>query len=558
MKVAAIYARVSTDRQKDEQTIDSQISALIEFAHAEGYTIPSELVLKDEGYSGSTLIRPGLEHLRDLTAEGQIETVLVYSPDRLSRKYAYQVLLIEELNRNGVEVLFVKSPQATTPEEQLLVQFQGMIAEYERAQIAERTRRGKKYRAKCGSVNVLVKAPYGFRYVKKTETSDAFYEIIEREAEVVREIYRFYTEEELSINGIARWLNEQGISTKTGKAAWCRNTIWNILRNPAYKGKACFNKTERVERKKNTRPSRMRGGFSPYKSRRERPKNEWIEIPVPAIITEETFALAEEHLKRNKLFASRNTKKHSLLQGLVICSVCGYAYYRYESRTPKKSYYYYRCTGSQGHRGFKGPICHNSPIHQDYLDELVWEHIFKLLENPELIHEEIERRMKETKNSIPTKRRKEAITKELNRIQKGIDKLLDAYQEDLLPLPELRKRIPQLRKREKSIRFELQNLETNSMEQKNYVQLYENIGTFLSRMRGAAEHMTTEEKQKIIRLVVKEILIGPDTLTIKHSIPISKSPKSHDLEISRLRSCSPGNTPGFQSTAQLRYLPQAK
>lgn len=250
MKVAAIYARVSTDRQKDEQTIDSQVSAIIEFAHAEGYTIPSELVLKDEGYSGSTLIRPGLEHLRDLTAEGQIETVLVYSPDRLSRKYAYQVLLIEELNRNGVEVLFVKSPQVTTPEGQLLVQFQGMIAEYERAQIAERTRRGKKYRAKCGSVNVLVKAPYGFRYVKKTETSDAFYEIIEREAEVVREIYRFYTEEELSINGIARWLNEQGISTKTGKAAWCRNTIWNILRNPAYKGRACFNKTERVERKK--------------------------------------------------------------------------------------------------------------------------------------------------------------------------------------------------------------------------------------------------------------------------------------------------------------------
>jgi site-specific DNA recombinase len=167
----------------------------------------------------------------------------------------------------------------------------------------------------------------------------------------------------------------------------------------------------------------------------------------------------------------------------------------------------------------------------------VWEHILKLLENPELIHVEIERRIKETKYSIPTNRRKEAITKELNRIQKGIDKLLDAYQEDLLPLPELRKRIPQLRKREKSIRFELQNLETNSMEQKNYVQLYENIGTFLSRMRDAAEHMTTEEKQKIIRLVVKEILIGPDTITIKHSIPISKSPKSRNLEISRLRSC---------------------
>jgi site-specific DNA recombinase len=155
--------------------------------------VPEEWVIKDDGYSGTTLVRPGLEQLRDLAAEKQIETVLVYSPDRLSRKYAYQVLLIEELNRHGVEVLFIKSPPATTPEEHLLVQFQGMIAEYERAQITERTRRGKRHRAKSGSVNVLVRAPYGYRYIKKTDCAEASYQINETEYEQVREIFRRYT-----------------------------------------------------------------------------------------------------------------------------------------------------------------------------------------------------------------------------------------------------------------------------------------------------------------------------------------------------------------------------
>ena len=142
-KPAAIYARVSSDRQKENHTIASQTSALIEYAEANGYTVPAEWVFQDEGYSGANLVRPGLEALRDLAAEGEIGVALVYSPDRLSRKYAHQVLLAEELSRCGVELVFLKAPAGTSPEDQLLVQFQGMIAEYERAQIAERSRRGK-------------------------------------------------------------------------------------------------------------------------------------------------------------------------------------------------------------------------------------------------------------------------------------------------------------------------------------------------------------------------------------------------------------------------------
>src|ERR1035437_7501659 len=211
MRMAAIYARVSSDQQREANTIASQTSALIEFAQGHDLEVPGEWVFEDDGYTGATLERPGLERVRDLAAEGQIQVVLAYSPDRLSRKYAYQILLMEELARNGVETLFVKAPQGSSAEDQLLVQFQGMIAEYERAQILERSRRGKRHRAEQGEISVLSGAPYGYRYVRKTDDSAAYYEIIEEEATIVRMVYERYTVGGLSIGAITRLLNERGI-----------------------------------------------------------------------------------------------------------------------------------------------------------------------------------------------------------------------------------------------------------------------------------------------------------------------------------------------------------
>src|SRR6266704_4048973 len=134
-KPAAIYARVSSDRQKEDHTIESQTAALIQYAETEGFAVPKEWIFQDEGYSGASIVRPGLEAVRDLAAEGHIEAVLIHSPDRLSRKYAYQVLLAEEFNRQGVELVFLKAPSGATAEDQLVAPFQGMIAEYEGAQI---------------------------------------------------------------------------------------------------------------------------------------------------------------------------------------------------------------------------------------------------------------------------------------------------------------------------------------------------------------------------------------------------------------------------------------
>ena len=253
MAVAAIYARVSSDKQREKNTIASQTEALI-FARRRGFQVPDEWVFEDEGYSGATLERPGLERVRDLAAEGQVDAVLVYAADRLSRKYAYQILLIEELARHGVETVFLQAPQTATAEDQLLLQFQGMIAEYERAQILERSRRGKRHRARQGQISVLSGAPYGYRYVRKSDDAVAYYEILEAEASVVRLVYDRYTVDGMSIGGITRLLNEQGVPTRKQISRWERSTVWAMLRNPAYKGAACFGKTRSAPRQRVTRP----------------------------------------------------------------------------------------------------------------------------------------------------------------------------------------------------------------------------------------------------------------------------------------------------------------
>jgi site-specific DNA recombinase len=521
MRPAAIYARVSSDRQKEEHTIESQVEALIEHAETAGYIVPSDWIFKDEGYSGSTLVRPGLERLRDLACEGQVDTLLIYSPDRLSRKYAYQVLLTEEFSRNGVDVVFIKSPKATTPEEELLLQFQGMIAEYERAQIIERSRRGKRHRAKTGSVSVLSGAPYGYQYVKKTDGLAAYYKIIEQEAEIVCQVYRLYTEDGFSIAGIVRWLNDKDIPTRKRLSKWERTTVWAMLRNPAYKGTACYGKTETTERKKITRPLRKRGGFSPRCSANvERPKKDWIEIPVPAIVSPDVFSRAQERLEENKRYSQRRTKEPTLLQGMMACNKCGYAYYRTSTRTSKRKIYYYRCLGSDNYRYENGAKCNSKPIRQDYLDGIVWNQVIRLLEDPDLIRSELQRRIKSIRDSSPVKQKKDQQKKELIRIRKGIDKLLDAYQEDLIQLDELRSRMPELRKREKSLNEELNCIESDLIDQKVLLKLADNMDNFLVKLRGAADTMSVVERQKVLRLVVKEVLIDDENIRVKHSIPL--------------------------------------
>jgi site-specific DNA recombinase len=548
-KPGAIYARVSSDRQKEQHTIASQTVALIDYAQASGYTVPAEWIFQDEGYSGATLARPGLEALRDLAAEGQIRAVLVYSPDRLSRKYAYQVLLAEELSRCGVELLFLKSPAGASPEDQLLVQFQGMIAEYERAQIAERSRRGKRHRAQQGMVNVLSGAPYGYRYVRKNDNCTAYYEVIEREAQVVRMVFEVYTQQGLSINAIARLLNERQIPTRTGATRWERSTVWGLLRNPAYRGRACYGKTELRPRQRITRPLRQRHGVASRDSaNHERPREDWIEVPVPALVTEEIFALAQEQLEKNKHHSPRRTIEPTLLQGILVCEQCGYALYRASTRTSKHKLHYYRCLGSDGYRRLKGPVCTNRPLRQDALDEFVWQEIIRLLDDPTLVQGEIDRRREAAQNADPLRKREQELRRVQAHLEKSSERLINAYQEGLLTLAQLRQRMPELRRQAQAVESELHSLDMAAADQAKYLQLAESLAAFRSKIRLRAETLDMRERQQILRLVAKEVLVSANTITIRHSIPVPQS----GPEPYRTPSPSTGPTAGLPAGYLLR------
>jgi site-specific DNA recombinase len=524
MRMAAIYARVSSEQQREENTIASQTASLLEFANNHELEVPKEWVLEDEGYSGATLERPGLERVRDLAAEGQIQVVLAYSPDRLSRKYAYQILLIEEFARHGVETLFVKSPQGNSPEDQLLVQFQGMIAEYERAQILERSRRGKRHRAQAGEVSVLSGAPYGYRYMRKTDEALAAYLIDEVEASVVRRVYGMYTVDGLSIAEITRKLNHEGIPPRKA-SRWERSVVWGILRNPAYRGVACFGKT-RLSARAQMRPQRRRGVTTPSTTAgHQRPREEWIEIPVPALVTEETFARAQELLYHNKVRSRRRTIAPSIVQGLVGCAKCGYAFSRTSTQTSARKIHYYKCIGSDSWRKLGGPVCDNNRfIRQELLDQIVWVEVVRLLEDPGLIQQELDRRLAAARTSDPTRKREQSLQRELSQVNKSVERLLTAYQEELLSLEQLRERMPMLRQRQQALRAELQAITDQANDRAAFLRLAETLTAFLTRLRSAAESLSVLERQKIVRLLVKEILVGEDTITIRHSIPIPSGP----------------------------------
>lgn len=322
----ALYARVSSDQQADTHTIASQLAALRARVASDGCGLPEEMQFIDEGYSGATLVRPGLERLRDLVAAGGVERLYVHSPDRLARKYAYQVLLMDEFQRAGVEVIFLNRELGRSPEDDLLLQVQGMVAEYERAKILERSRRGKRHAARAGVVSVLCGAPYGYHYISKQLGGGAArFEIVEPEARVVRQVFTWVGQERVSSGEVCRRLPRASEPRRDGQTRWDRSVVWGMLKNPAYKGTAGFGKT-RVGTLK--RPLRAQRG-QPLQPRRpyaleDVPREEWILVPVPAIIEPELYEAVQDQLAENRRRARQGQRgARSLLQGLLVCKGCG-------------------------------------------------------------------------------------------------------------------------------------------------------------------------------------------------------------------------------------------
>jgi site-specific DNA recombinase len=540
----AFYARVSSEHQAQEGTIGSQIASLRAYCTDQGYIVEEDLIFIDNGVSGTTLARRGLDALRDKAVAGELDTVLVLCPDRLARKHTHQLLLVEEFHRLGVEILFANHTITSTPEDQLLFQMQGVIAEFEREKILERGRRGKLHRARSGKVSALAQAPYGYVYLRAMNRDETRYEIHPPEAEVVRRIFALFTEGQLSIESLARRLTREQIPTRHRQGGWNPSVLWNMLRNPAYMGQAAYQKTQAVPRTRVIKSAREQGYYPKQvnSSCRQRPPEEWVYIPVPAIISPAVFQRAQAQLAENKKFAQRHRRpQRYLLSGLLHCQRCGYALYgkpALQQKDPTRQRCYYRCKGQDGYRFATGRVCPGRPLRVELLEEIVWEHLKLLLQQPKVVLAEYTQRVKNARTgSVTVEALLRQKRKELRQQEAEKQRLLDLYQAGGISLEEITPRLQDIRSRMKNIEGEVSRLEQEGQQQQQHLRLVEQLTAFQNKIGQNLDALPFEDKRQVLRLLVNEVVVDSvqEELTIKHVIPIDEMlplhSRSHTVEV---------------------------
>jgi site-specific DNA recombinase len=531
---AAVYARVSSDGQVKGNTIASQLEALEQRVSGDGLELETELRFIDDGYSGSSLVRPALERLRDQAAAGGFDRLYVHSPDRIARSYVNQMLLVDELRRCEVELVFLNHEIGKTPEDHLLLQMQGMMAEYERAKILERVRRGKLHSARAGRVSAIGRAPYGYRYVCKAEGDGvARWEIHAEEAAVIGQMFRWMGQEGCSVAEIGRRLKQQGTLTQTGRESWLSRTIWGMLKNEAYKGTTLFGKTRSGERRTRLRPHRG----TPEHPRRMRSvlktaTEDQIPIPVPAMVSEELYDAVQERLLENK---KRNRRPPQgvryLLQGLVVCKRCGYAFCG-QSMTHarkgrgKQSYQYYFCTGSMFGRCDRERVCWNKSVRMELLDAAVWDDVRSLLAEPGRVEAEYRRRL-EGRGSEGGPRG-ESLGKLIQAAKRRITRLIDAYEDGLMEKAEFEPRVVRARER----LFQLESVsrveEERQTAEQELRQVIGQLEGFSLRVNEGLVDADWRTRREVIRAVVKRVEIDESEVRVVYKVrpcPFAEGPE---------------------------------
>jgi len=511
----AFYARVSDPKEKRD-TIESQIEALEAYAKANGYAVVESYVCRDR-YTGTELARPELDRLRDGAQAGAFEAVLVHNPDRLSRKYAYQILILEEFERLGIAVIFLDQPPPDDPQAVLLVQIQGAVAEYERTKIAERHRRGKLYRARQGEV-FWNSVPYGYRRIPRRDGTPAHLVVDDTQAELVRNIFTWHADAGMSVRQIARRLTREGYPTPRGGAHWGETTVHRILGREAYLGVLHYNTSGWA-----LVPSSEGGHLR--RKRSPRPAEEWIAISIPALLDREVFERSRARHRTNQRFSPRNLhEEHWLLRGLVRCGRCGHKCQCVaDKRRPHMPpAYYYRC----GPPRLEGvPYCRPSHARARPLDALVWEEVCKHLLRPELL---VRAQTKVPELTMPDgsflSSQVENAKKRVARGHEERRRLLDAYQAGFLEKKEFGDRMQTVARRIETLESELQALQHEYQRAREGHQLLERIQEFASMLTHRLDLMNFPERQALVRAVLEEVVVCGDTVKIYFKIPLPKPP----------------------------------
>jgi len=522
-KLIAIYGRVSSSNQENEGTIETQLSAVNEFATKHGCVTVQ--VYKDEGWSGDSIVRPALDQLR-MDAKKKIwESVIMYDPDRLARRYSYQELVMDELREAGIEVLFVTTPAPKSGVEKILYGVQGLFAEYERMKIAERFRLGKVRKANENHI-IATEAPYGYTFIlKKGKKGDAdfkqgYYEINEEEAKIVKMLFSWLINDGLTLRGIVRKLQAVGIKPrKSIRGVWNTSTLSTLFRNKTYIGEAHYGASYAVVP---VNPIKKEGYKKIKKtSRRIRPENEWIKITTPKIIEESVFYKAGERLTSNFEQSTRNTKNEYLLAGRVIC-VCGK---RRGGEGPQNGkHLYYRCTDRV--KSFPLPsTCKEKGLNARIVDKLIWEKVSNLMSSPELLSKQVERWLNSQKKGASISSINiEEKEREIIKLQNQESRYTKAYGASVISLVELKEYLDPIKEKILSLKNQISKFkEETQVMNDSPIPKQNEIKAFTDKAKKALKNLNFSTKKAIINNVIEKVVGTREELQVYGYIPVTSN-----------------------------------
>ena len=527
----ALYGRVSTQRQAQAQTVEQQIERLTSHAQQQNWDVLLDQIYRDDGYSGATLKRPGLDRLRDRVVARMIDLILITAPDRLARNYVHQVLLLEELQGHGCEVRFLDRPMSQDPHDQLLLQIRGAVAEYERTLITERMRRGRLRKLEAGLMLPWTRAPFGYRVDPDHPRDPAGVRIEEAEAAIVREMFAWYADEGHSFCSLARLLEQRGIRTSTGLKRWNLASIRALLTNPAYTGQVYGNRWHRrgtVER----RSAVVAPKHSPM-SRVDVPREAWILVAqIPPLVSQEQYDQVQARLVSNRRFAQRNNKAHPyLLRNLVSCGLCGLSCL---ARSTIHQHRYYSCTGKLpalfSHREQKCPS-RLSPAGR--LDALVWADLCEMLTHPEQISQALARAQGGHWLPQELQARQQGLRRGQASLTQQIERLTEAYLAGIVLIDEYRRRRNDLEQRQHQLEEQAKQLDAHTDRQKELAGLFRSIEAFCSKIQQGLALASFEQRRSLIELLIDRVIVTDGEVEIRYVMPTA--PASEQVRFCHLR-----------------------
>jgi site-specific DNA recombinase len=527
----AVYVRVSTQTPCQTQSIEHQLQRLRAHVQTQGWELPDEHVFRDDGYSGASLNRPGLDRLRERIAQRAFDRVLITAPDRLARKYVHQVLLLEEFDQHDCQTEFLERPMSQDPHDQLVLQIRGAVAEYERSLITDRMRRGRQAKLRAGLLLPWTRPPYGYRVDPDRPRDPRGVRLEPAEAVTVAEMAAYYLEDGRSLFGLAKHLMAMGVLTPSGKKRWNQATVRGILTNPVYIGKVYAGRNR-------ARPARIRRSAlkplgNPTSGHEPASPEDWILVAeVPAILTQEQFDLIQAKLAQNQKFASRNNTSHEyLLRALVSCGLCGLAC---TARSCHPGYAYYTCRAKQHPiQSCRDERCPSRFIPATQLDALVWQDLCEILTHPELITQALERAQGGQWLPQELQARQENLRKARRSLEQQLERLTEAYLSNVIPLAEYQRRRQDLEQRQVTLEQQAQQLMASVDRQVELAGLAIGIEDFCQRVQRGLADATFEQKRQLVELLIDRVVVTNDEVEIRYVIPTH--PRSEHIRFCHLR-----------------------